>query len=160
MKYNIALILCLFLLMSCGNSEKVNLSEERKKILDLHQKQRDYHFFKDSISFANQMSENFISVNRGEISKPQKKKTISRYHRYFSSVEFLEWDDVSEPIIKFSDDGTMAYTIVDKIVRVAYLNQKGDTVEGKTHFAWTAIYKKYGDEWKIDNVTSTNKPEE
>lgn len=160
MKYNTTLIFCLFLLLSCNNFNTVDLSEERKKILELHQKQRDYHFFKDSISFANQMSENFISVNRGEISRPKKEVTISRYHQYFSSVEFLEWDDVSEPVIKFSDDGTMAYTIVDKIVSVSYLNQKGDTVQGKTHFAWTAIYRKYGDEWKIDNVTSTNKPTE
>ena len=152
------LVLVLFVLSSCGNKKNVNFSHEKKKILELHNAQRDYHFNKDSIAFANQLSENFISVNRGKISSPKKEETISRYHGYFSSVEFLKWDDVSDPIIKFSDDGSMAYTIVDKIVAVSRKDGNGNSVEGKTHFAWTAIYKKYGDQWKIDCVTSTNKP--
>ena len=124
----------------------------------LHNAQRDYHFNKDSIAFANQLSDNFISVNKGVTSTPKREETISRYSRYFSSVEFIKWDDVSEPIIKFSDDGSMAYTIVDKIVVVTYKDENGNVEEGKTHFVWTAIYKKYGNEWKIDCVTSTTKP--
>ncbi len=150
-------VLLILLVISCNKTEKISLSEEKKKILKLHKAQRDYHFNKDSIAFVNQLSDNFISINKGKITTPLKEETQSRYHGYFSSVEFLKWDDVTEPIIKFSDDGTMAYTIVDKIVSVKYLNKNDSLVVGKTHFAWTAIYKKYGDEWKIDAVTSTNK---
>ena len=152
------LTLVLFLSLSCNEVQEISLSQEKNKILKLHNAQRDYHFNKDSIAFANQLSNNFISVNKGRISFPKKEETISRYNGYFSSVEFIKWDDVSEPIIKFSDDGSMAYTIVDKIVVVTYKDENGNTVEGKTHFAWTAIYKKYGDEWKIDCVTSTDRP--
>ena len=137
---------------------QVDTSEDRLKILQLHKEQRKYHFDKDSIAFANQLSDHFISVNKGVISRPQKEETISRYNGYFSSVEFIKWDDVTDPIIHFSDDGTMAYTIVDKIVEVNYKDEDGQKVEGNTHFAWTAIYKKYGDDWKIDCVTSTEKP--
>ncbi len=147
-------------MVSCNERNQLDLEAEKEKILKLHKLQRNYHFNKDSIAFANQLSDNFISVNRGEISSPKKAMTISRYNRYFSSVEFIRWDDISEPIIKFSDNGDMAYTIVDKIVEVTYNDKNGNTVEGKTHFAWTAIYKKYGDEWKIDCVTSTQKPSE
>ncbi|WP_349554183.1 nuclear transport factor 2 family protein [Pseudotenacibaculum sp. MALMAid0570] len=148
-------------MISCSkHTTKTDISKEKKAILELHKKQREYHFLKDSIAFANQLSDNFISVNKGEITNPKREAIITRYHRYFSSVEFLEWDDVSEPIIKFSDDGTMAYTIVDKMVKVSFVNQDGDTIQGKTHFAWTAIYKKYGNQWKIDNVTSTDKKQE
>ncbi len=32
--------------------------------------------------------------------------------------------------------------------------------QGATHFAWTTIYRKYEDGWKIDCVTSTQIPEE
>jgi hypothetical protein len=120
--------------------------------------QREYHFNKDSIAFANQLSENFISVNKGKITTPSKSETRSRYHGYFSAVEFVKWDDVSEPIIRFSDDGSLAYTIVDKIVTITYKDSLGNSVQGETHFAWTAIYKKYHDQWKIDCVTSTERP--
>ena len=144
--------------LSCNKTQEISISDEKNKILSLHNAQREYHFNKDSIAFANQLSDNFISVNKGEITRPKREETISRYNGYFSSVEFVKWDDVSEPIIKFSDDGSMAYTIVDKVVVVTYKDDNGNTVEDKTHFVWTAIYKKYGNEWKIDCVTSTNKP--
>ena len=108
------------LCFSCQKEEAVDLSKEKMKILELHHKQRDHHFKKDSIAFASQLSENFISVNRGEITQPQKAETISRYNRYFSAVEFVKWDDNAEPVIRFSDDGSLAYTIVDKTVIVTY----------------------------------------
>lgn len=151
-------IVTISVIFSCQKSNTFSIEAETKALLKLHNNQRDFHFKKDSIAFANQLSEHFISVNRGDITTPSKQETTSRYHDYFSSVEFVKWDDVSEPIIKFSDDGSMAYTIVDKIVTVSYKDSIGNTLEDETHFAWTAIYKKHGDEWKIDCVTSTNKP--
>lgn len=127
-------------LFSCDKKEP-SLEEEKKKILAMHHAQRGYHFEKDSIAFANQLSDNFVSVNRGVISKPEKAATIKRYHGYFSSVEFVKWDDVTPPIIQFSDDGSLAYTIVDKIVTVTYTDEDGTQKTGETHFAWTTIYK-------------------
>lgn len=150
--------LAFILLPACELQQQWDQETETNKILALHDLQRDYHFGKDSIAFAHQLSDHFISVNRGIISRPTREATIARYHHYFSSVEFLQWDDVQEPILIFSEDGKLAYTIVDKIVKVAYENEHGERIEGETHFAWTAIYKKYGDEWKIDCVTSTEKP--
>ena len=155
----LSLFLIFQLMLSCQNSKDID-HDDTNKILELHHAQRTYHFEKDSIAFANQHSENFISVNRGVISHPKKEELMSRYHRYFSAVEFETWDDVAEPIIKFSDDRSIAYTIVDKMVTLTYVDELGNTVQGNTHFAWTTIYKKYGDEWKIDVVTSTRIPEE
>lgn len=154
------LVTTLLFFTSCEQKKKVSFEEEKEKILAMHHAQRDYHFNKDSIAFANQMSDQFISVNRGVISQPARAADISKYHSYFSIVEFVKWDDLADPIIKFSDDGSLAYTIVDKIVTLTYQDENGETVEGSTHFAWTTIYKKYGEEWKIDCVTSTNVPEE
>jgi len=108
-KQMLLFILIGFTFSTCNQTEKVDFTLEKEQVLKLHHAQRDYHFNKDSIAFANQFSDNFISVNRGKISTPQKNETISRYHGYFSSVEFLKWDDVSDPIIRFSNDGSMAY---------------------------------------------------
>lgn len=151
-------VLCI--LSACKETKEFSISEEKDRILELHHLARDYHFGKDSVAFAHQLSSDFISVNKGEITTPNMEEIISRYHRYFSSVEFVKWDDVAEPIIKFSDDGSMAYVIVDKIVVVTYKDENGNSKEGQTHFAWTAIYKKYGSEWKIDCVTSTERSSE
>lgn len=154
----IGLLLFTTLAMSCDKASNLNLEMDKEQILKMHNAQRDFHFNKDSIAFANQFNDNFISINKGLVTYPQKKETISRYHNYFSSVEFLEWDDVKEPIIRFSEDGSLAYTVVDKIVKVTYKNENGKTIEGETHFAWNAIYRKQNNEWRIECVTSTNKP--
>lgn len=140
-----------------GVRYSANRSDALEAILKMHRLQREYHFNKDSIAFVNQLSDNFISVNRGQITRPSRKETLSRYHNYFSSVDFLEWDDVNEPIITFSEDGSMAFTVVDKIVAIAFTGDNGKIETSETHFAWTAIYRKYGNEWKIDCVTSTEK---
>ncbi len=147
--------LAIILIVSCTNSDQLNIESEREKILQLHHLQREYHFNKDSISFANQLSENFISVNRGEITHPKKNELVSKYHNYFSSVDFVKWDDVSDPIIRFSEDGKLAYTIVNKVVTVRYEDENGDLIDDESRFAWIAIYRKYGNEWRIDCVTST-----
>lgn len=152
---SVVFIFIVCLLISCNDTKRVDFELEMSKILELHHTQRDYHFNKDSIAFVNQLSDNFISVNHGEISHPQRQENISRFHSYFSSVKFKKWDDLNDPIIKFSDDGSMAYAIVDKIVSLTYETEEGEIIADSTHFAWTAIFKKYDGEWKIDNVTST-----
>lgn len=145
----------LFSFFSCEGVEELSMEAERAKILALHHTQRDHHFGKDSVAFAHQLSDHFISVNRGVVSQPTRAETIARYNKYFSAVEFVKWDDLSEPIIRFSEDYSLAYTIVRKIVVVEYKIDIDSTIFDSTHFAWTAIYKRYGEEWKIDCVTST-----
>jgi predicted RND superfamily exporter protein len=151
------LFLSLSVFLSCNKNKKTSFLDDEKKIMQLHNLQRDYHFNKDSLAFVTQFSNDFISVNKGEITTPKREETIKRYNKYFSSVEFVKWDDKTPPIIRFSNNGSMAYTIVDKIVTLTYKDENGNDKEDTTHFAWTTIYKKYGDEWKIDCVTSTNK---
>ncbi|WP_424961476.1 hypothetical protein [Ekhidna sp.] len=149
------LILASLIFVSC-DQHAVDFDQAKKEILAMHHAQRDFHFGKDSIAFLNQLSEDFISVNRGEITRPKREATLSKYNSYFSSVEFVKWDDLANPIFRFSDDGSIAYTIVDKIVEVTYQDESGEKQTGQTHFAWTAIYRKTEEGWKIECVTSTN----
>ena len=154
---SLLLLICLFS-SSCNETIPFDEAAETAKILEIHHQQRDNHFNKDSIAFLSHLSDNFISVNRGVISQPTREATLSRFHNYFSSVDFIKWDDVSEPIIRFSEDGSLAYSIVDKIVEVSYPDEEGESYQSATHFAWTAIYKNYDGVWKIDCVTSTERP--
>lgn len=154
MKY-FQLLLFGILLYSCNESS--SYSKDVQDIMKLHHAQRNYHFNKDSISFANQMSDSFIAVNRGEIKFSKRQELIKRYHGYFSSVKFIKWDDQTEPILKFSIDRSLAYTIVDKIVVIELTDSLGNKIQDSTRFAWTTLYKKYESGWKIDVVTSTNR---
>ncbi|MDF1696267.1 MAG: hypothetical protein P1U56_10560 [Saprospiraceae bacterium] len=158
-RYEFICLLIIFLVAigACKNAPSIDFEKEKQAILKLHHLQREVHFNKDSIQFADLLSENYISVNRGNISHPTHAELVSRYHNYFSSVEFVSWDDVSEPIIRLSDDAKLAYTIVDKLVIVSYESDKNEILRDTTNYAWTSIYKKYPNGWKIDAVTSTEK---
>jgi len=147
----------IFVLVSCTPNAPFDREAETKKILALHHLQRDYHFNQDAESFAELFSPDYISVNRGVISQPTQDETLSRFQQYFSSVRFLEWDDMSDPVIRFSNDGSLAYTVVDKRVIIEIPDNSGMTNLDTTRFAWTTIYGNYGDHWKIESVTSTER---
>lgn len=154
----IQLILVLVIMLpACQVSKKLQEDQYRNEILALHQLQRKYHFEKMAEEFAAQLSDGHVSVNRGEIKSLSKEEHINRFERYFSAVDFEKWDDISPPIIKFSDDYSLAYTIVDKEVVLTYKDDDGILQKERTKFSWVAIYKRYKGEWKIDCVASTNK---
>jgi hypothetical protein len=151
----------LFLLVyACSErtSIKFDESSERAKIIALHEAQRTYHFEKMVEEFVGQLSDSFISVNKGEITRPTKADNRERFSNYFNAVEFEKWDDLTPPVIRFSADYSMAYTVVDKEVVYRYQHDGEPAERETTHFCWVAIYKRLGDTWQIDCLSSTNKP--
>lgn len=151
------LISCCLLAWSCTQQATFNEEDEKAKILKLHELQREYHVKKMAKEFVSLLSENHMSVNRGMISTATAEENITRFQQYFDAVEFEKWDDITPPIVKFSDDFSLAYTIVHKDVTVTYLNKDQQKMRETTEFAWLAIYKRYPEGWKIDCVASTNK---
>ncbi len=145
-------------LISCNLKEnQISYEDDVQAIMVLHDAQRDYHFDKNAEDFALQMAEDLISLNRGQVSTPTYEDHIRRYNRYFSAVEFEIWDDSREPVIRFSEDRSLAYTIVEKDVVLHYPDEKGAILRDSVHYAWLAIYRK-GDTgaWKIESIASTN----
>ena len=76
---------------------------------------------------------------------------------YFDSVQFLKWDDVAAPKISFSEDGTMAYAIVQKQVVLLIKDSLEKQSRDTTDFAWVSIYRKTKNGWKVECNASTNK---
>lgn len=153
------LLSLLFILLSCSpTAPPPDENVERAKILDLHHAQRDYHFNADAAAFVAQFSPQYRSVNRGEVQQPSTAESEALFQPYFESVDFIAWDDQAAPIIEFSADYSMAYSIVQKEVILAYPLEDGSSYVDTTHYAWTTVYRKYDDDWKVDCVTSTTVP--
>ena len=145
---------------SCNNQPITNLVQLEKEILEVHNNSKKFHVEKLANEFINQLSGNHISVNRGKISFLDKTKKLEKVKAYFNNVEFEKWDDINPPIIRFSDDYSLAYTIVNKELQLTYKDEDGIHKREKTIFSWVAIYKKHNDKWKVDCVASTNLPSE
>ena len=154
MKYLFCSLLLLFLL-AC--SSKTDLDKERKALLAMLQAERKAHFGRNVDLFISEFADSMISVNRGVVSAPTKTEHKERIGQYFGSVEFIKWDDTAEPIIRFSDDGSLAYAIIQKDVILTYHDSTGKLLYDTTHYAWSSIYRKYQGEWKVECNISTNK---
>ena len=141
--------------LSCN--QRVDLQKEKIAILSLLDKERTAHFEKNVSLFMSEFSDSMISVNRGVVTSANRNATYQRIEKYFNRVDFVKWDDVVPPQISFSNDGSMAYAIVQKQVILSLKDSLPKTVLDTTDFAWVSIYRKKGNEWKVECNVSTNK---
>lgn len=145
--------LIVFLLLS-GCSSPVNIKAEKDKLLlsdDIH---RNAHLRGDASLLASQLSDTLISVQHGQFSKASKQEIEQRFSKYFSQLKYRKWDNLAPPIIHISDDGTLASITVNKITETKEIHAP-DSAYTSTTFAWTALYRKENDHWKMFSITST-----
>lgn len=150
-------LLLLLLVISCESPGKRNTSKEEKAIRALLQQERKAHFEKNVDLFVSEFADSMIGVNKGKVSVLSLEQNKQRIRPYFESVQFIKWDDVAEPVIRFSDDGSMAYAVIQKQVIVSYPDSKGKPFIDTTDYAWVSIYRKQKGEWKVEANISTNK---
>ncbi|MEI9809653.1 MAG: hypothetical protein WDO16_18320 [Bacteroidota bacterium] len=113
-------------IISCSN--KADLAKEEKLIRSILQTERKAHFDRNADLFVSLFADSMISVNKGKVTVKSREENKKRFGSYFGSVEFIKWDDTADPIIRFSDDGTLAYAIVQKLVIVTYPDTLGKPI--------------------------------
>jgi hypothetical protein len=130
------------------------------ELLELHNQQRAAHFNRDAKLLMSTSADDFTSVNDGKIRQPNREESVNRLQRYFDNSTFIEWDDITPPVIRVSDDATMAYVIVHKKVRLLEKTETGNSQEDTEVFAWVAIYQKRNGRWQSTVIVSTRTPEQ
>jgi hypothetical protein len=65
---------------------------------------------------------------------------------------------MKEPVIRFSNDGSMAYAIVEKQV-ILKNKSEGNRID-TINYAWVSIYEKKEKDWKLVCNASTNENKE
>lgn len=124
----------------------------------LHEQQRTAHLTYDPALFAAMFHDPITQLNGGRIATSTKAESMERIARYFGNVHFLEWDDIDPPVVRISKDGSMAYRIVHKRVRLTFENDAGEAEEEDTIFAWMEVWEKIEGEWHLMAVASTDRP--
>lgn len=129
------------------------------ELLELHNQSRAAHFNRDAKLLVSKFADDFTNVGNGKIQQPTREASLNRFQNYLNNSTFLEWDDITPPVIRVSEDVTMAYVIVHKKVRLLAKDASGKEKEEIEIFAWISIYRKIGGKWKLTVVASTNTPE-
>ena len=151
----ILLVLQTFFMPGC--SDKADLETARKEIISLLEQERKAHFDRNADLFISEFADSMISVNKGTVSVRSEEENKNRIGKYFGSVEFIKWDDMKPPVIKFSSDGSLAYAIIQKQVILSYPDSSGGILIDTTDYAWASIYRKQKGVWKVECNISTNR---
>jgi len=136
--------------------QKQNVSEDLQQLLRLQQQQKTAHLEKRAELLTEMFADDFINIDSGTITTPTQDEAKERFQTYFDRVEFLAWDNIEEPVIRISKDGTMAYIIVRKFVHLRLPAADGTFEESKTTFAWMEAWEKIDGEWKMTAIASTD----
>lgn len=128
------------------------------ELLSVLNQERAAHFNRDAKLLVSIMADDYMEISAGRINQPAREDILKRFQSYFDRTTFIEWDDITPPIIKISEDATMAYAAVNKRVHAKIKNDKGEMVEVKNVFAWTATYRKLSGKWLLTSITSTSEP--
>ena len=137
----------------------VNSEKEKAELLRLHRAAREAHFKTDvDMLFANSLEER-ISVSRGKVSRSGRAEGRRVFAEYFRGAKYYEWDDLEEPIIRVSDDASMAWMITRIRVRRVQRDAAGAEREEKFVYAGIMTYEKRGGKWmRVANVSTFEPP--
>ena len=135
----------------------VTMSAVVAALAELHARQREAHLSGDAAALTAMFADDYISVQAGEVSRPARDDSRARFERYFAQVTFLAWDDLSDPVIEVSGDGSLATVLVHKLVHLIYQDADGTRLEEITTFAWAETWRHAVGRWELAMMVSTRK---
>ncbi len=157
-KYFVTLLLLVACTSVARAQASVDLQKDKVELLRLHRIDREAHLRTDVELLQRSSPEEFISVSRGKIHRAKKSDERKLFTEYFRGAKYYEWDDVEEPIVRVSKDGSMAWMITRVRVRRTQKGDAGEEKEEKFTYAGIMTYEKVDGRWMRAANVSTFEP--
>ena len=155
MKRATAILLFVACAVCASAQPSPNVEKEKAELLRLHTSDREAHFKTDVEKLLENAPEEFISVSRGKITRSSKADTRKMFTGYFRDAKYYEWDDIEEPIIRLSNDASMAWMVTRTRIRRVQKNADGAEKEEKAVYAGIMTYEKRDGRWvRVANVST------
>lgn len=139
----------------CSSTTATTTKDDEAALLALHRDGIEAHLQNDVDRLLAPESDDFVLVNRGEVSHPDKKSRAAFLGPYLRSVRFERYADTIEPIVKVSPDGRLGWVIVQVEVKGVARTQAGTEEPLEFVSAWISLYEKRGDRWyRTGNVSN------
>lgn len=134
-----------------------NQEQNIKELQSIHMEDRQAHFNTDVKTATSFFTDSYIYVRDGEIHQLSLSGLDSMYSNYFKDATFHEWDDLEQPIINISDDGTMAWVIEHFRIRISRQEDE-QSKEQISEYAGITIYEKNSGNWlRVANASTFKK---
>ena len=135
-----------------------DIEKEKAELLRMHKADREAHFKTDVEALQKNAPEEMVSVSRGKIHRPTKADGRKMFTSYFKDAKYSEWDDLEEPVVRVSKDGSMAWMITRVKVRRTQKDAAGVEKEEKFVYAGIMTYEKVDGRWMRSANVSTFEP--
>lgn len=150
---NLFLLVLTVILSSC--TPTVDLEKEKQALLQVHETDRRAHFNTNPDLIMEHAASEFIMVHDGAIDTIVQDQMKSMFSESFKGATYYEWDDLNPPIIKISNDATMAWMIVRVKVRRTQMDSTGQAQERKFIYGGIMTYEKLNGKWARNANVST-----
>ena len=123
-------------------------------LLALHEKVLQAHRVTDIDMLMEDAADDYILVTSGEVIYPSLEERKLRLGEYFAITQFDKYEDSIPPVVKISDDGSLAWLIA----RVSVSGVQD--ISGNSHSiefisAWIELYENRNGQWiQIGNVSN------
>jgi hypothetical protein len=133
----------------------VDLADEVEQLLRIHESDRRAHFETSAKRIMEHATDEFISVSGGRVRRTTRAEDLRFFEEYFKGAKYYEWDDLQPPIVRVSNDASMAWMIVRTRVRRVQTQSGGEAMERRFVYAGIMVYEKNGGRWgRVANVST------
>ena len=135
-----------------------NVLNEEQKLMRCHRVIMDGHLFGETAGMKAQQSDTMTMINSGEIEIVLSNQPDPMIDRIMASRDYTVYDDLVRPQIKVSEDGTLGWVTAQIHAEGVRFDENGQpTLPLEFTCAWTELYQKEGEAWKMTGIISTFK---
>jgi hypothetical protein len=128
----------------------VDLDRERAALLEMHRREIRAHIERDAAWIGATTAEEFVSATGGRIDRTTRKDVQSFFEKYLEGATYPVYEDLEPPIIRISDDGSMAWILSRMKVR-----RIEDGAERSFVYAGIMTYEKRDGAWvRVSNAST------
>lgn len=154
-RFSILLLSIVLVPVNAEAQSKVDRADEVEQLLKIHESDRRAHFETSAKRIMEHATDEFISVSNGKIQRTTRAENLKFFEEYFKGAKYYEWDDLEPPIVRVSNDASMAWMIVRTRVRRVQTQSGGQETERRFVYAGIMAYEKNGGRWvRVANVST------
>jgi hypothetical protein len=140
---------------ACISNAPSSASSDERRLLELHEAGLEAHIDRDIEALLATQAEDFVLLNRGEISLPSKQQRRAFLGPYLAATTFEFYRDKTPPLVKVSRDGSLGWVVAQVEARGFMVAPEGEHKPVQFEVAWIELYERRGKEWiSIGNASS------
>ena len=116
------------------------------------------HLEKNIDFLASDLAKNYTFVSNGDIGTPTVKEIRAGLEDYLGNTTFSRYEYTREPIIGFSRDGSVAWSIVQLDLEGVRKLPDGSQAKLGSTWAWITLFERRNDRWLRITEVSNRKP--